>query len=168
MKKYPPKAIKSPVKLNKLHQACGCVKQECRTKGKLILTLPLGSECLDCDICKVFFSKKRRKPDHVIYINVGGYKPQLVIVEVKRSAKNASPVKQIQDGIKTMKEHPSKFNVFPLPQRLLGVLSHDRKKVRVSEIVLADAKYRIRYLGINGRVIPLPYGTGIACYLVPD
>ena len=91
-----------------------------------------------------------------------------MLVEAKRSAKNTYPVEQIKKGIERMKDNPQSFAVYPPSQALLGILAHNRRKVRVSQLILANAKYRIEYGGIIGRVIPLPRGAKIEQYLIPN
>ena len=167
MKGYPLKAIKSRVSLSSLHKNCSCVQTDCRKKKTVALRLPVGLECLNCDLCAVFFNRiyKERKPDYIIYVAISGYKPQWVVVETKISVKNDYGVGQIQRGLKRMTEVSKMFAVRPLPEILLGLLVHNRRKVRISQHVL-NRQYRLKYGGLVGGVQLCIYGTSLEKYMI--
>jgi len=129
------------------------------------VVLPVGSECLDCDVCNVFDNKRR--PECIVYIVLNRYKPQWVVVEAKRSARDADGVDQMQKGLDEMGRNPDKFAVRPRPKALFGVLIHARQKTRISQLVLSRAKYKLKYGGLIGGVFLKPYGVEIEEYLIP-
>jgi len=103
----------------------------------------------------------------VIYIGINGYIPQWVLVEAKRSLKNEHAVHQIEKGLERMTQNLAAYNVWPRPQKLLGLLVHNRKKVRTSDVVLSR-KYALKYGGLTGRVRLCPYGTDVHDYMIPE
>jgi hypothetical protein len=127
--------------------------------------LPEDSECLDCDLCNVFSNKRR--PECIVYVVVNHYKPQWVIVEAKRSARDANGVDQMQKGLDEMRGNPDKFAVRPRPTALFGVLVHGRQRTRITQLVLNRAKYKLKYGSLIGNVLLRPYGTKIQEYLIP-
>jgi len=168
MKRYPLKAIKSRVSLSSLHKNCSCVETDCKKKKAVVLRLPVGSECLYCDLCDVFkkVRNEKKNPDYIIYVAIKGYKPQWAVVETKPSPQNDYGVLQIQKGLEIMRERSEMFAVRPRPEVLLGLLVHDRKKVRISEKVLMDRKYRLKYGGLKGLVRPCIPGTSLVEYMI--
>lgn len=164
MKRYPLKAIKSRVSLSSLHENCSCVQRDCKRKKTVVLRLPVGSECIYCDLCAVFANRKR--PDYIIYVAISGYKPQWVVVETKGPVKDDYAVSQMQEGLKGMTEMPERFAVRPRPEILLGLLVHNRKRVRISEKVLMSRKYRLKYGGLVGLVRECIYGTSLMEYMI--
>jgi len=165
MRRYPSKATEYRVSLESLHSRCSCVQADCRLSKRIVLALPQGTECLRCDACGVFKNKKR--PDYIIYAHVKGYRPQWIVVEAKRSVKaEHGAVGQIQEGLRHMTQNSAVFDVRPKPQALLGLLVHERKKIRTSDIVLSR-NHKLEYGGLDGRVQLCPLGTDLQDYMIP-
>ena len=168
MKRYPLKATRSRVSLNSLHKNCSCVQKDCLKGKKVVLELPVGSECLCCDLCDVFkkIRDEKKNPDYIIYIAIKNYKPQWVVAETKISLKNEYGVAQIKKGLEIMSERREMFEVRPRTENLLGLLVHDRKKVRTSNYWLYR-KYNLEYGGLGGKVQLCIYGTNLGKYMIP-
>ena len=175
MKRYHSKATRSQVSLSSLHKNCSCVRKDCLKvhKGSLkkekLVELPTDAECLYCDFCDVFkkIRNERKNPDYVIYIFAKGYKTQWIVVETKISVKNEYGVAQIKKGLETMSERPEMFAVRPRPEKLLGLLVHNRKKVRTSDYELSR-KYTLQYRALVGKVQLCVYGEHLGKYMIPS
>lgn len=175
MKRYPLRVTKSPVSLKSLHKNCSCVRKDClkvdkgSLKKKRLVELPADAECLYCDFCDVFkkIRNEKKNPDYVMYIYSKGYKAQWIVVETKISVKNEYGVAQIKKGLETMSERSEMFAVSPRPETLLGLLVHNRRKVRVSDYELSR-KYTLKYGELVGKVQLCVYGANLGKYMIPS
>jgi hypothetical protein len=108
---------------------------------------------------------EKKNPDYVIYVAVGGYEPQWVVVDAKGRLNSKYGVAQIEKGLEAMGERAEMFEVRPLPVRLLGLLVHNRKKVRTSNYQLSRG-YTLRYRGLTGKVQLCGYGKSLVDYMI--